>query len=210
MPSTRITRLRELQVHDRAALEALLDEARVGHVGMVVDGRPVVVPTAIARDGDRVLCHGSTGSGWMRRAAAGDPVSLCVTAVDGLSVARSTFESSFLYRSAVLFGTFERLEEAAKASALDVVADHLLPGRRAEVRASLPRELQRTMVLALPIREWSLKVSGGDPEDPPEDVAGPAWAGVVPFTVQAGPPRPSADLRPDIPVPPSVWALGDG
>ncbi len=207
MPGTRVTRLPELQVGERSALDALLDEMRVGHIGLLDGDHPVVIPTAIARLGNSVLVHGSTGSGWMRTAAQGAPACLAVTSFDGIVVARSAFESSFHYRSAVIFGRFERLAADEKKQALDVLIDKLIPGRRAEVRPSSRKELSNTMVLALPIREWSLKVSQGWPEDDVSDMAGPAWAGVVPLAVQAGPARPSPDLRAGLPVPPSVAAL---
>lgn len=202
---TTLTRLRDKAVTDRAALDVLLDEALVGHLGFVAaDGRPVVLPTAIARDTDRVLIHGSTGSGWMRTVAAGAPVSLAVTALDALVVARSAFESSMQYRSAVLFGACTPVAAGERRAALDVITEHLLPGRTEEVRPATERELAATLVLALPIGEWSLKVSDGWPEDPPDDVAGDAWAGVVPLVVTRGRPRPAPDLRPGLPVPPSL------
>ena len=207
-PPTRITRLRELQVTDRAALDSLLDGARVAHIGFDVEGHPVVLPTALARTGDSVVVHGSTGSRWMRRAAQGVPACLTVTVVDGLLVARSAFESSIHYRSAVLFGAFTPLEGAEKEAALDALVEHLVPGRGREVRPSTAGELRRTMVLSMPIERWSLKVSDGWPEDGEEDVAGDAWAGVVPLREVAGAPRPAPDLRPGIPVPPSVAGLG--
>lgn len=207
MPPTRITRLRELQRDDRAALDALLDEARVAHVGFEVDGHPVVLPTAVARIDDAVVVHGSTGSRWMRAVAQGVPACLAVTAVDGLIVARSAFESSIQYRSAVLFGAFAPLGEAAKEHALGALVHHLLPGRQAEVRPSTPSEVRRTMVLSMPIERWSLKVSDGWPEDGDEDVAGDAWAGVVPLYEVAGTARPAPDLRPGIEVAPSVRRL---
>ncbi len=209
MPSTRVTRLREMQVHDRQALNGLLDEVRVGHVGITTNDHPVVIPTAIARDGDTVLVHGSTGSGWMRLAAAGAPACLAVTALDGIVVARSTFESSFHYRSAVIFGVFERLVDERKHRALDVVAEKLIPGRLAEVRPSTAKELNKTMVLSLPIESWSLKVSDGWPDDDEEDVAGPAWAGVIPLTQKAKAARPAPGLRAGISIPASVAALTD-
>jgi nitroimidazol reductase NimA-like FMN-containing flavoprotein (pyridoxamine 5'-phosphate oxidase superfamily) len=143
----------------------------------------------------------------MRTAAEGVPVCLTVTSLDGVMVARSAFESSFHYRSAVVFGRFERLEGEEKQHSLDVLVDHLIPGRRAEVRPSSPGELNKTMVLSLPIQEWSLKVSAGWPEDDDDDVAGPAWAGVVPLVRRAGPAVPAPDLRAGIPIPPSVVAL---
>lgn len=205
-PRTRVRRLRELQVDDRAALDALLDEVAVAHVGLLVDGHPFVVPTAFARDGDRLLVHGSTGSGWMR-AAAGAPACITVTALDGLVVARTAFESSMRYRSAVVFGDLVQLGQAEKRRALEVVTDKLLPGRRGEIRRSTTDEELRAMVLAMPIERWSLKVSDGWPEDTEADREKDAWAGVVPLRTTAGSPLAAPDLAGGIPVPPSVMAF---
>lgn len=209
-PRTRISRLREKASTERAALDALLDTARVGHFGLAgADGAPMVIPTAIVRDGDHVLAHGSTGSPWMRRLAAGAPTCLAVTALDGLVVARSAFESSLHYRSAALFGACAPVADAAKAAALDLITEALLPGRAVEIRRPAQRELDATLVLALPITEWSLKVSAGWPDDPAEDVAGPAWAGVVPMSSYYGAPVPAPDLRTGTAVPRSVGELAD-
>lgn len=207
-PRTKITRLRKKARTDRADLDALLDSARIGHFGLVDDnGRPVVIPTAIVRDGDRVLAHGSTGSHWMRTLAGGVPTCLAVTALDGLVVARSAFESSMHYRSAVLFGTCTPLPPDDAAHALDLVTESLLPGRAAEIRRPTGREIEATLVLALPIREWSLKISDAWPDDPPDDVAGDAWAGVVPLVHGYATPLPAPDLRPGIDAPASVHGL---
>lgn len=208
MDHTTLTRLPELGSRDRAALDKLLDESSIGHVGLSVGGQPVVIPTAIARDGDRLLVHGSTGSHWMRAVAGGASVAVAVTAVEGLVVARSAFESSMHYRSAVLFGVCTPVEGVAKRAALDVLTDSLIPGRVAEVRAPKAKELAATLVLALPIDRWSLKISDGWPEDPDSDVQGPDWAGVVPLQASYGVPRPAPDLREGIELPPSVRALG--
>ena len=204
----RPTRLPELASTDRAALDALLDGSLVGHFALVAeDGTPAVVPTAVIRDGDRVLCHGSTGSHWMRRLAAGAPTALAVTAYDGLVVARSAFESSIRYRSAVVFGSCHALADDAKEEVLDLVTERLLPGRVAEVRRPTKAELAATQILALPIEDWSLRISDGWPEDGPDDMAGSAWAGVVPLTPGWGTPLPAPDLADGIEVPPSVRAL---
>jgi nitroimidazol reductase NimA-like FMN-containing flavoprotein (pyridoxamine 5'-phosphate oxidase superfamily) len=208
MVSTTPTRLGEKASRDRSRLDALLDESRVAHVGLVADDHPVVIPTAIARDGDRLLIHGSTGSRWMRALADGAPASVAVTALDGLVVARTAFESSLHYRSAVLFGTFTAvLDVAAKERALDVLTEGLLPGRTSEIRRPSAKELAATLVLAMSIETWSLKVSAGWPEDLPEDVEGDAWAGVVPMRVSYDAPLPAPDLRNGPPVPASVGAL---
>jgi uncharacterized protein len=205
----RPTRLPEKASTDRAALDQLLDSAMVGHFGLVADdGAPVVIPTAVIRDGDRVLAHGSTGSRWMRMLAAGARTALAVTAYDGLLVARSAFESSIRYRSAVLFGRCTTVNDD-KERVLDLVTERLLPGRVAEVRRPSKAELAATLVLALPLDDWSLKVSDGWPEDEQADIDGPAWAGVVPLVLSHAPAMPAPDLADGIAVPPSVRALTD-
>jgi nitroimidazol reductase NimA-like FMN-containing flavoprotein (pyridoxamine 5'-phosphate oxidase superfamily) len=204
---TSITRLPEKASTDRAALDQLLDMCLIAHVGFAVDHQPVVIPTAVARDGDRVLVHGSTGSRWMRQLSTGAEAALAVTVVEGLVIARSAFESSMHYRSAVLFGAFSRVEGVAKGSALDLLTEHLVPGRMSEVRRPTDKELAATLVLAMPIVTWSLKISDGWPEDPDSDVSGDAWAGVVPLLTRHGEPRPAPDLRPDVRVPASVRRL---
>lgn len=203
-PRTTITRLAGKSVTERERLDALLDGCLVGHIGLISDGHPVVIPTAVARMGDQLLAHGSTGSRWMRALAAGADASVAVTELDAVVVARSTFESSLHYRSAVLFGRFAVLDGAPKLAALDAMVERLIPGRLSETRASDKREVAATMVLSMPIERWSLKVSDGWPLDEPADVRGDAWAGVVPIRRSYGTPVPAPDLRVEIPVPPSV------
>jgi len=192
-----------------AELHRLLDESRIGHVGFVVEsGQPVVLPIAIARDGADVLMHGSTGSSWLRRLSQGVPVSLAVTALDALVVARSAFESSMRYRSAVLFGSCQPvLDPEEKARALDTLTDSLIPGRVAEVRPASDKELAATQVLRLTVEDYSIKISQNWPDDPPEDVDGPAWAGVLPTQTRYIAAWPAPDLVDGIGLPPSVRAL---
>jgi nitroimidazol reductase NimA-like FMN-containing flavoprotein (pyridoxamine 5'-phosphate oxidase superfamily) len=205
----RPTRLTDKASSDRSDLDALLDTARVGHFGLVAeDGTPAVIPTMVVRDGDRILAHGSTGSGWMRRLATGVPTALGITAYDGLVVARSAFESSIRYRSAVVFGRCSTVTDD-KERFLDLVTEALIPGRSAEIRRPTKAELAATLVLALPLDDWSLKISAGWPEDEDDDVAGPAWAGVVPVRQTHDAPQAAPDLRAGIDVPPSVRALAD-
>lgn len=201
------TRLPEKASTDRADLDDLLDTARVGHFAVVAeDGSPAVIPTMVVRDGDRILAHGSTGSRWMRRLASGVPTALGITAYDGVVVARSAFESSIRYRSAVVFGRCTPVTEDRERF-LDLITEALIPGRSAEIRRPTKAELAATLVLALPLEDWSLKVSAGWPEDEEEDIAGPAWAGVVPMHEAYDAPLAAPDLRDGIEVPPSVRAL---
>jgi nitroimidazol reductase NimA-like FMN-containing flavoprotein (pyridoxamine 5'-phosphate oxidase superfamily) len=214
-PSTQITRLPERQRRDREALHDVLDSALVAHVGLVRDGVPVVLPLLHARDGDRLLLHGSTGGGLLRAAAAGEPVAVAVTVVDGLVVADSLFESSANYRSAVVFGRCRVVPPEGRLEALRALSEHLLPGRWGEVRLPTPKELAATIVLELPLDEASVKVRTGPPSPadataapPPDGV--PLWWGVVPLAQAPGEPVPAPDLPAGIPLPPSVRALLEG
>jgi nitroimidazol reductase NimA-like FMN-containing flavoprotein (pyridoxamine 5'-phosphate oxidase superfamily) len=211
-PSTKVTRLSEKQTTSRDDLDELLASTPLATIALMRDGHPVVFPTGFARIGDELVIHGSTGSPWMRALAEGAPAAVSVTALDGVVVARSAFESSFRYRSAALFGVFEPIPDADKARYLEAVTESFIPGRAAELRTSTRKELAATMALRMPITDdnWSLKVSAGWPEDPDEDVAGPAWAGVVPMTVSYGAPLPAPDLTVGIPVPESVRLLSGG
>jgi len=211
-PSTRITRLSEKQDTSRLGLDELLDSTPLATVALVRDGHPVIFPTGFARIGDELVIHGSTGSPWMLALAGGAPAAISVTALDGVVVARSGFESSFRYRSGAVFGVFERVPEADKLGYLDAVTEKFIPGRVAELRPSTRKELVATMALRMPIGgdNWSLKVSAGWPDDPEEDVAGDAWAGVVPMSVTYGVPQPAPDLGPGIAVPASVRVMTGG
>ncbi len=202
----RVRRLPEYQVTERSTLEAILDEALVAHVGVVRDGLPVVLPFACARDRDRLLLHGSTGGGVLR-IATGTPVCVTVTHVDGLVLARSLFESSMHYRSAVVLGSVEVLEGEAQERALGVLSDHLLPGRADEVRSNLRKELAATLVLAVPLDRWSVKVSASPADDPDDGEDRSVWAGVVPLWTQAGPPVPAGDVPAGEPAPDSAWRV---
>jgi len=198
---TRIQRLPQKAATEVAALRAVLDAARVAHVAFVHDGSPVNIPVAAARDGDRLLLHGSTGSRLFRTLAAGTEVCVTVTLLDGMVLARSAFESSMHYRSAMVFGTPTQVAADAKTAALRAMSEAWMPGRWETLRSPTVKELAATMVLELPLTEWSVKISDGDPDDPPEDLDEPVWAGVLPIVSRYGDPVPAPDLRGDPPFP---------
>ncbi len=207
-PSTAVSRLAELQSTSRRQLDDLLDSTPLATVALVRGGHPVALPIGFARIDDEVVIHGSTGSPWLSALAGGAPAAVSVTILDGVVVARSGFESSFHYRSAVLFGTFETVTDD-KVRYLETLTDTFIPGRVAELRASTRKELAATVVLRLPIGpdNWSLKISDGWPEDPESDVAAGGWAGVVPITTSYGTPMRAPDCDESIPVAASVRAL---
>ncbi len=202
---TRVDRSAKRATYDRETVHRILDEGLVCHVGLVLDGQPYVLPMAYGRDGDRLFLHGSVASRLARHLAEGAPVCVTVTHVDGLVFARSGFSSSMNYRSVVVLGRPRPVTEpAAKARALDVIADHLAPGRSREQRPLRPKELAATEVLELALSEVSAKVRSGPPDDPPQDVGLPVWAGVLPLRLVPGDPEPAPDLPTGVEVSPSV------
>lgn len=167
--------------YDRAAAEAILDEAIVCHLGFAdTTGQPVVIPTTFARDGDVLYVHGSPASRMLRSLATGVPVCLTVTLIDGIVLAKSAFHHSVNYRSVVVFGTATPVTDLdAKQRVLTLFVDHIVPGRMADARPPNETELKGTLVLELPLAEASVKVRAGGPIDDEEDAEWPAWTGVV-------------------------------
>lgn len=202
----RLRRLAEEGSHRRSDLDAILDDASICHLGVEVNGGPMVVPTICARQGDHLVIHGSVASRTLRQSKAGLPVCVTVTLVDGLIIARSVFEHSVAYRCAMIYGTAHVVEDReAKLEALQVLADHVVPGTWGYARTPDASELAKTMVLRLPLEEFSVKISAG----PPSDGSGPdgaldVWAGVVPFHVVRGEPLADPALRPGIDLPPHL------
>ncbi|SDO94269.1 hypothetical protein SAMN04487848_2626 [Microbacterium sp. ru370.1] len=208
LPLTTLTRVRRLPHHqrtDRAALYEVIDGALSATLAIVRDDRPVALPVGIGRDGDDLLVHGSTGSDFFRRIAAGVPVCVTVTHLMGVKYARSLFDSSMRYRCAVVHGVASVVPPEDKETALLALSEHLMPGRSADVRPMTPRELAATMVLRIPLAEASVKDNAGslvEVDDDGEDRA--VWAGMLPLRVVAGDPVTSPQTVAGTSVPESV------
>jgi nitroimidazol reductase NimA-like FMN-containing flavoprotein (pyridoxamine 5'-phosphate oxidase superfamily) len=188
---TNVRRHRERADYQREVVNAILDEGMICHVAASVDGVPWMIPTAYGRDGEDLYLHGAAGNHLLKVAATGGDIVVTVSLLDGLVLARSTFNHSLNYRSVVVFGPAEaNTDPAAKAHALEVIVDHLVPGRSAEARPPTESELRQTAVIRLPITEASAKVRRGPAVDQERDVALPIWAGVLPLRTVADRPEP--------------------
>jgi uncharacterized protein len=199
---TAVRRHPERGVYEREAIDAILDDALVSHVGFVVDGKPFVIPMIHARVGDLLYLHGSPASRMLRELGSG--VDTCVTAtlLDGVVLARSVYNHSLNYRSAVVLGRALAIEEVEeKRAALEAIVEHVVPGRSRDARAPNEKELARTIVLALVIDEASAKVRNGPPNDFDSDVALPIWAGVIPLRLIAEGPEVEQRVPADVAVP---------
>jgi len=211
-PTPRSTPRREKEraQTERATLYDVLDASLVCHLAVVVDGVPLALPTVFGVDlhgpdaGGTLYLHGSVASRSLVQAPDQD-VSVTMTVLDGIVLARSGFMHSMNYRSAVVVGRPRLVADPEERShALDVLVDHVTPGRSAALRRPTRKELAATTVLALPLAEASVKLRTGDPEDEDFDVeAGGVWAGVVPLRLRAGEPATAADVD-AVPVPEHV------
>lgn len=194
---TRLRRMPDRGAHDRATVEAILDEALVSHVGFAVDGRPYVIPTLHARLEDRVYFHGSAASRTLRALADGAEMCLTATLLDGVVLARSAVHQSVNYRSVMVFGQAEAITDVErKRAAIEAFSERLIPGRWQEVRAPTDNELKSISVLSLPLDEASAKLRSGGPKDDEEDYSREGWAGVIPIATVAGAPLPDERLTP--------------
>jgi uncharacterized protein len=195
----------------RDTIDAILDEALVAHIGFAVEGQPYVIPTIHARVDDRVYFHGSSASRTVRALAAGAPVCLTVTLLDGLVLARSAVHHSVNYRSVLVFGRATPIEAPSeKEAAIEAFTERLIPGRWEEVRPPTAKELKAIQVFALPLSEASAKTRSGPPVDDEEDYALDTWAGVIPLATRAGVPTPDGRLRESVSLSPAAreWATG--
>jgi nitroimidazol reductase NimA-like FMN-containing flavoprotein (pyridoxamine 5'-phosphate oxidase superfamily) len=199
---TKLKRLSKRGSYERETIYQILDEAFVCHVGFIVDGQPVVIPTAFARVGNRLLIHGSAASRMLRALSLEADVCVTVTLIDGLVLARSAFHHSMNYRSVVIFGKAKIVsDEREKLEALRAFTEHVVGGRWKDVRWPSENELKATLVLSLLIDEASAKIRSGPPIDDEADYELDVWAGVIPLRLTAGVPVDDTELKEGIAVP---------
>ncbi len=206
-PRTTLHRLRERARTGRDDLYSVLDAGLICHLGVIIDGAPVVLPTGYGRIDDTLYLHGSSANRSLL-AAAGQDVCVTVTLLDGLVCARSIFNHSMNYRSAVVLGPARLVTEGPeRLAALRAVTEQLAPGQWDYARQPTRKELAATAVLALPLAEASVKVRTGPPHDEPEDYQLGTWAGVIPAALTFGPPQPDPEVDPAALVPDHIAAL---
>jgi nitroimidazol reductase NimA-like FMN-containing flavoprotein (pyridoxamine 5'-phosphate oxidase superfamily) len=199
-PRTKVKRHPERGAYDRATIDAILDEALICHVGFVVDGQPYVIPTIHARDGDVLYLHGSPGSRMLRTIKEGVDVCVTATLLDGLVLARSVYNHSMNYRSAVVLGrASEVTDHAEKLHAMHRVVEQVVQGRWADARQPNDGEIKGTTILRLSLDEASAKIRSGPPTDDADDMDFPVWAGVIPLRLEPSEPIPDAATNGTVP-----------
>jgi nitroimidazol reductase NimA-like FMN-containing flavoprotein (pyridoxamine 5'-phosphate oxidase superfamily) len=198
---TKLRRKASRGSHEREVIEAIFDEALVSHLGFLDAGLPVVIPTLHVRVGSHVFLHGSAASRALRE-SKGAEVCLTATLIDGLVLARAAMRHSANYRSAMLFGAAEWIEDkTTKLTALEALVEKLVPGRWRDARVPSEQELRATALLRIPLEEASAKLRSGPPVDDEADLELPVWAGVIDLRTVTGDPEPDALLMPGVALP---------
>ncbi len=197
---TRVARHPERGLYEREQVDAILDAGFYGHLAFALDGQPYAMPMLYVRDGDELFLHGSVKGRFAREIVGDVPLCFTVTLIDGLVLARSAFNHSVNYRSAVVLGRAHAVtDRARKLRAMDLLVDHIIPGRTSDARQADAGELKATEIIALEIEEASAKVRSGGPVDKRKDMQMPIWAGVLPLALVAG--EPVSDEQARAPVP---------
>ena len=196
---SRVRRFPERGAYDRETIYGILDDARICHVGLATHGGPVVIPTLFGRVDDTLYIHGSPGSRLLRAIRDGSPVSVTVTIVDGLVLAKSLFHHSINYRSVVAFGHGHVVEGEDALDGLRAITEQAVPGRWDDARVPNEQELRATKIIAIDIEEASAKIRTGPPHDDDEDLALPFWTGVVPVHEVTGEPVPDVHSIGEVP-----------
>jgi nitroimidazol reductase NimA-like FMN-containing flavoprotein (pyridoxamine 5'-phosphate oxidase superfamily) len=204
----RVRQIKDYARYDARVVHEVLDAGYVGHVGFIDAGQPFVIPMLYAREGDVLYLHGAKKARVIKLLGSGAPVCVNVMLLDGIVAARSAFNSSMNYRSAVVFGTGQMLEDDSEVMhALEVVSEHVFPGRWQELRAPLERELSMTGVVSVAIESASAKIAADPPEDEEADYATRIWAGVVPIVTRLGKPLADGRVLDGAPMSPAFAAL---
>lgn len=197
-----MSRHEERGSYDRQLAWSILDEALVAHVGLATDHGVAVMPMTYARRGDELVLHGAVASRWLSGTREGQPISVCVTLLDGLVLARSAFSHSMNYRSVIAFGQAHVVsDEREKMAAFRALLDHLVPGRWEDCRQPDRKEIAATTVLSMRLEEASIKVRSGPPKDALRDADAAYWAGVIPLRLTAGEAIPDPALADGTPLP---------
>jgi len=193
--NTTVKRHPERGAYDRETIDPILDEALICHLGFVVEGRPFVIPTIHARDGDTLYVHGSPASRMLRTAKEDVDICVTVTLLDGLVLARSVYNHSMNYRSVVVLGRAREVTDRdEKLRAMQRVVEHVVPGRWNDARRPSAGEIKGTTILALALDEASAKIRSGPPTDDDADLRLPVWAGVIPLGIEPGDPVPDSGI----------------
>ena len=203
---TRVRRNANYADYDSATLHAIIDAAWLCNVAFHDGASTHCIPTACWREGDHLYIHGSNGGRLTRLLMKDTQACVTITHLDGLVMARSAFNHTMNYRSAVMYGQFEAVDDdTAKRASMAAFIDKVAPGRQADVRAGSDKEYAATTVMRIALTEAACKVRSGGPNDDADDMHIEAWVGVLPMALAPQAPVPQPDCAVATPAYVAAW-----
>ncbi|CAM1370373.1 pyridoxamine 5'-phosphate oxidase family protein [Tenacibaculum xiamenense] len=201
----RVKRGANRAVYDQEEINKIIDAGFLGYVSYTYDGVPISIPMAYGRIGNKIYLHGSNGNRMLKSLLSLETVSITITHLDALVLARSGFHHSVNYRSATIFGAPKKIEDdEQKEVALKCVLDYMIPNRWDSLREMSQKELDQTLVIEISIDTASAKIRNVGAIDEPEDEVLPIWAGIVPIVQKVEKPVSDEKLNADVEIPPHV------
>lgn len=170
---------------------SLLDTSLLCHVGLQWRGHVSVLPMRYARVGSDLYLDGPIDPQIVSEAPLRIPVSIAVTHIDGMVLAKSASRHSIGYRSILVSGTATILSDPSmKLKALKLFTESMVPGRWAELRAPTVQELATMNILHVRIEELCSTTSMDAFDEESEDRGSGPWTGVLPMFYGFGRPIP--------------------
>lgn len=188
MEFNKIIRGSKRSANDEQTVYEILDAGFLCHIAFQFEGQTMIIPTAYGRKDDTIFIHGSTKNFMMSQIINGQTVCISVTHLDGIVLARTLFDTSANYRSVVLQGQAELVENYdERIEGLKIITDNIIQGRWNEVSVGSENQLKATMVVKFKIDRASAKVRAGAPGGD-EEVTNEVWSGHIPLSLKASEP----------------------
>ena len=173
------------EMNNEQTVYEILDAGFLCHIAFQHEGTPMIIPTAYGRKDDCLYFHGNTKNFMMNQIINGNTISVAVTHLDGIVLARTLFDTSANYRSVVLFGKAERItDHIERIEGLKTITENIIKGRFDEVPIGTENELKATMVVKFKIESATAKIRAGAPQGD-DDETNETWSGHIPLKFRA-------------------------
>lgn len=180
MVERRVNRYPNRGKYDTETLNSIVDNNIICHVAFSDGSDQYNIPMICARRGEILYTHSSIKGRLYKLLGSGTPVCITLTEVNGIVLARSAFNSSLNYRSAMIFGSMSEItDHSEKMLVMESIVEKIVNGRWNDCRKPSQSEIDATAILGIRMNEFSCKVREGPPSDNPEDAELPYWAGVI-------------------------------
>jgi nitroimidazol reductase NimA-like FMN-containing flavoprotein (pyridoxamine 5'-phosphate oxidase superfamily) len=185
-----VKRIAERAAYTRATVDGIIDASYLCHISFVQDEQATTIPMACWREGDYLYFHAAS-KGRLDRLLPGRQVCISLALFDGLVLGHSPFNHSYNFRSVVIHGEVEAIQdEEHKLCSMQAFMDHVLPGRGEQVRRVSPKELRAICLMRVKLDQAVGKIRDEYPDEETDTPDWPVWIGVLPARLHFDAPDP--------------------